>query len=33
MYEYFKAGIGMVKREFESEGMKVTSALEKYEIK
>jgi hypothetical protein len=33
MYEYFKAGIGMVKREFESEGMKVTSTLEKYEIK
>lgn len=33
MYEYFKAGIGMVKREFESEGMVVTSSLEKYEIK
>lgn len=33
MYEYFKAGIGMVKREFISEGMKVTSTLEKYEIK
>jgi hypothetical protein len=33
MYEYFKAGIGMVKREFISEGMTVTSTLEKYEIK
>lgn len=33
MYEYFKAGIGMVKREFISEGMSVTSTLEKYEIK
>lgn len=33
MYEYFKAGIGMVKREFVSEGMSVTSTLEKYEIK
>ncbi len=33
MYEYYKAGIGMVKREFESEGFKVTSTLEKYEIK
>lgn len=33
MNEYFKAGIGMVKREFESEGMKVTSTLEKYDIK
>lgn len=33
MNEYFKAGVGMVKREFESEGMKVTSTLEKYEIK
>lgn len=33
MYEYFKAGVGMVKREFVSEGMTVTSTLEKYEIK
>lgn len=33
MYEYYKAGVGMVKREFESEGLKVTSTLEKYEIK
>jgi hypothetical protein len=33
MHEYFKAGIGMVKREFESEGMVVTSTLEKYDIK
>lgn len=32
MYEYFKAGVGMVKREFISEGMTVTSTLEKYEI-
>ena len=33
MNEYFRAGIGMVKREFESEGLKVTSTLEKYDIK
>lgn len=33
LYEYFKAGVGMVKREFTSEGMMVTSTLEKYEIK
>lgn len=33
MYEYYKAGVGMVKREFVSEGMQVTSTLEKYEIK
>lgn len=32
MYEYFKAGVGMVKREFISEGLTVTSTLEKYEI-
>ena len=32
MYEYFKAGAGMVKREFISEGLTVTSTLEKYEI-
>ncbi|HWR60275.1 MAG TPA: hypothetical protein VN580_01605, partial [Clostridia bacterium] len=31
MYEYYKAGVGMVKREFVSEGMTVTSILEKYE--
>lgn len=33
MQEYFKAGVGMVKREFVSEGMTVTSTLEKYEIR
>jgi|GEM_PF-430934 len=33
MYEYFKAGAGMVKREFVSEGLTVTSTLEQYEIK
>ena len=33
MYEYFNAGVGMVKREFVSEGLTVTSTLEKYEIK
>ena len=33
MNEYFKAGVGMVKREFTSEGMVVTSTLEKYDIK
>jgi hypothetical protein len=32
-YEYFKDGIGMVKREFTSEDTTVTSTLEKYEIK
>ncbi|HWQ29573.1 MAG TPA: hypothetical protein VN549_01180 [Negativicutes bacterium] len=32
MYEYFKAGVGMVKREFISEGLTVTSTLEKFEI-
>ncbi|MFY9473644.1 MAG: hypothetical protein WAQ00_08720, partial [Tepidanaerobacteraceae bacterium] len=31
--EYFKRGVGMVKREFVSEGTTVTSTLEKYEIK
>ncbi|NLC78022.1 MAG: hypothetical protein GX750_10465 [Clostridia bacterium] len=31
--EYYKAGIGMVKREFNSEGFTVTSSLKKYEIK
>jgi hypothetical protein len=31
MYEYYKAGVGMVKREFISEGLTVTSTLEKYE--
>lgn len=33
MHEYYKEGVGLVKREFESEGMKVTSTLEKYEIR
>jgi hypothetical protein len=33
MNEYYKEGVGLVKREFESEGMKVTSTLEKYQIK
>jgi hypothetical protein len=33
LYEYFKAGVGMVKREFTSEGTMVSSTLEKYEIK
>jgi len=33
MSEYYKAGIGMVKREFEAEGMTVTSAIEEYKIK
>lgn len=31
--EYYKAGIGLVKREFNSEGYRVTSSLKKYEIK
>jgi len=29
----YKRGVGMVKREFVSEGTTVTSTLEKYEIK
>ncbi len=33
LYEYFKKGVGMVKREFFSEGTSVTSSLEKYSIK
>lgn len=33
VYEYFKAGVGMVKREYISGDTKVTSALEEYEIK
>lgn len=33
MYEYYKEGIGLVKREFLSEGMTVTSTLEEYSIK
>lgn len=32
LHEYFKEGIGMVKREFATEGMSVTSSLESYEI-
>jgi hypothetical protein len=32
MYEYYKEGIGLVKREFLSEGMTVTSVLEEYNI-
>lgn len=36
-YEYFKDGVGLVKRDFrskdEDEASKVTSTLEKYEIK
>ena len=33
MYEYYKEGIGLVKREFLSEGITVTSILEEYSIK
>jgi hypothetical protein len=33
LYEYFKSGIGMVKREFVSGEDRVTSSLSKYEIK
>jgi len=33
LYEYFAKGVGMVKREFETEGMVVVSELEKYHIK
>lgn len=33
IYEYFKVGVGMVKREFTSGETKVTSSLEKYSIK
>ena len=33
MYEYYKEGVGLVKREFLSEGMTVTSTLEEYNIK
>lgn len=33
LYEYFAKGIGLVKREFESEGMMVISELEEYDIK
>jgi len=32
IFEYYKDGVGMVKREFESEDIKVTSTLEKFEI-
>jgi len=32
-YEYYKQGVGMVKREFVSEGITVMSTLEEYEIK
>jgi len=31
--EYFKQGVGMVKRQFESEGSEVTSSLKRYSIK
>jgi hypothetical protein len=33
MYEYYKEGIGLVKREFLTEGMNVTSTLKEYNIK
>ena len=33
MYEYYKEGVGLVKREFLSEGATVTSTLEEYSIK
>lgn len=33
IHEYFKEGIGLVLREFESEGYRVTSTLEEYDIK
>lgn len=33
LHEYFKEGIGMVLREFESEGYRVTSTLEECDIK
>lgn len=33
MYEYYKEGVGLIKREFLSEGMAVTSTLEEYSIK
>jgi hypothetical protein len=33
MYEYYKEGVGLVKREFLSEGAAVTSTLEEYSIK
>ena len=33
LHEYFKEGIGLVLREFESEGYRVTSTLEEYDIK
>lgn len=33
MYEYYKEGVGLVKREFISEGLTVTSTLEEYNIK
>lgn len=29
-YEYFKDGVGMVKREFISDGTKITSSLKKF---
>jgi len=32
MFEYFKEDIGMVKREFNSEGMTITSSLEEFKI-
>lgn len=31
-YEYYKSGIGLVKREFSGEGFEVTSTLEEYNI-
>ncbi|MGI6004916.1 MAG: hypothetical protein ACOX88_05830 [Christensenellales bacterium] len=33
VYEYFKEGVGMVKREFSSEGTTITSTLEQYSVK
>ncbi|MDH7577925.1 MAG: hypothetical protein QHH75_08905 [Bacillota bacterium] len=33
IFEYFKNGVGLVKREFVSGDTRVTSALEKYEVK
>ncbi len=33
MYEYYKVGIGLIKREFISEGMEVTSTLEEFTTK
>ncbi len=33
IYEYYHRGIGLVKREFQSGNLRITSTLEKYEIK